>query len=329
MIGIFLRGFVVVTLTVGLLGVPHAVEAQQAGKVHQIGRLYSGSGSAPHLEAAFEQGLRDLGYVIGQNVVVERRYSGGDIKRLHELAAELVRLKVDLIFTVGDEAIDAARQATNTIPIIMIACDAVEAGLVQSLRRPGGNVTGITCISGDLAAKRLDLLRQVVPKFTLLAVLYNPGDPHAVLELRQARAASGVWGVGIRALEARVSADLQSRFQTIADERANALYVVGDSFTFANAKQIIELAEKARLPGIFAHREFADAGGLIAYGPNLADMFRRVPRYMDKVFKGANPGHLPVEQPTKFELVINMKTAKTLGLTVPPVLLLQADHLIE
>jgi ABC-type uncharacterized transport system substrate-binding protein len=323
-----LRVLVVVILAVGPIAMLHAAEAQQAGKVYQIGKLVPGS-PIPHLEAAFEQGLRDLGYVVGQHVIIQNRFAHGDVKRLHEFAADLVRIRVDVIFAGGDEAIDAARQATSTIPIVMLACDAVEAGLVKSLRRPGGNLTGITCISGDLAAKRLELLREAAPRFARLAVLYNPGDPHGVLEIRKAQVVARAWGIGIQTLEARVSTELPRRFQTMTQERADALYVVGDNFTFTHAKQIVELAEKARLPGVYAYREFADAGGLIAYGPNVADMLRRLSTYVDRILKGHNPGDLPIEQPTKFELVINMKTAKALGLTVPPVLLLRADQVIE
>ncbi|MBI4590665.1 MAG: ABC transporter substrate-binding protein [Candidatus Rokubacteria bacterium] len=324
-IEVSLRAFVVALLAAGLLGVPHVGEGQPAGKIYRIGVLHRGAGPLPHLDAAFQHGLRELGYVVGQNVVLERRSARGDVGRLHELAAELVRVKVDLILAVGDEVIDAARQATSRIPIIMIACDAVEAGLVQSLARPGGNITGITCISGDLAGKRLQLLREAVPRFTRLAVLYNPGDPHAVLEVRKAQLIAREWRVEVQALEARVSTDLQGRFRTMANQRADALYVIGDSFTVLHAKEIIELAAKARLPAIYAYRQFPDAGGLIAYGPNLVDMFRRVAMYVDKVLRGISPVELPVEQPTKFELVINMKAAKALGLAVPPALLLQAE----
>jgi putative ABC transport system substrate-binding protein len=267
--------------------------------------------------------------IVGQNVVIQNRFAHGDDKRLHEFAADLVRSKVDVIFAGGDDAIDAARQATTTIPIVMLACDAVEAGLAQSLRRPGGNLTGITCISGDLAAKRLELLRETAPRFTRLAVLYNPGDPHGVLEVRKAREVARAWGVGIQTFEARLSTELPRRFQAMAQERADALYVVGDNFTFTYAKQIVELAEKARLPGVYAYREFADAGGLMAYGPNVADMLRRLGTYVDRILKGTNPGDLPIEQPTKFELVINLKTSKALGLTIPPTLLLRADQVIE
>jgi putative ABC transport system substrate-binding protein len=308
---IAVQAFVVAILTVGLLGMPHVGEGQPSGKVYRIGLLHRGAGLLPPLDAAFQQGLRELGYVVGQNIVLERRYAHGDANRLHELAAQLVRVSVDVIFAVGDEAIDAARQATSRIPIIMVACDAVEAGLVQSLARPGGNITGITCISGDLAAKRLQLLREAVPRFTRLAVLYNPGDPHAVLEVRKVHLVAREWQVQVQALEARVSTDLQARFRAMANQRADALYVVGDSFTVLHAKEIVALAEKARLPAIYAYRQFPDAGGLIAYGPNLADMFRRVAAYVDKVLRGTSPGELPVEQPTKFELVINMKKSAT------------------
>lgn len=319
-----LRAFLLAAL-VGLLGGPDPVQAQPDGKVYRIGLLHRGAGPLPVLEAAFQHGLRDFGYVPGQNVVVERRYAGGEVSRLPELAAQLVRLRVDLIFAIGDEAIDAAKQATGTIPIIMAACDAIEAGLVQSLARPGGNITGLTCISADLAEKRLQLLRDVVPRFRRLAVLYNPGDPHAVLEVRKAQQVAREWRVEVQPLEARVSTDLQGRFRTIANWHADALYVVGDSFTVLHAKEIIQLVERARLPAIYAYRQFPDAGGLMAYGPNLVDMFRRIGVYVDKVLKGTSPAELPVEQPTKFELVINMKAAKALGLVASPALLLQAE----
>jgi putative ABC transport system substrate-binding protein len=323
-----LRISVVGILAIGALTALHAAEAQQAGKVYQIGKLVPGS-LIPHLEAAFEQGLRDRGYVVGQHVVIQNRFAHGDVKRLHEFAAELVRMKVDVIFAAGDQATDAARRATSTIPIVMLACDAVEAGLVQNLGRPGGNLTGITCISGDLAAKRLALLREAAPRFARLAVLYNPGDPHGVLEIRKAEAVARDWGVQIRTFEARVSTELPRRFQMMAQERADALYVVGDNFTLTHAKQIVELAGTARLPGVYAYREFANAGGLMAYGPSVPDMLRRLSTFIDRILKGGTPGDLPIEQPTTFELVINMKTAKALGLAVPPVLLLRANQVID
>jgi putative ABC transport system substrate-binding protein len=322
---LLLRTFAVGILAVVSLATPYAADAQQAGKAYQIGKLVPGS-PIPHLEAAFEQGLRDLGYVVGQNIAIQNRFARGDIKRLHEFAADLVRTKVDVIFAAGDEAIDAARQATSTIPVVMLACDALEAGFVPNLRRPGGNLTGITCISGDLAGKRLELLREVAPRFARLAVLYNPGDPHGILEIRKTQVVAPAWGVKGRTFEARVQTELPRRFQTIAQERADALYVVGDNFTLTHAKQIVELATTARLPGVYAYREFADAGGLIAYGPNIADMLRRLSTYIDRILKGGNPGDLPVEQPTKFDLVINVKTAKALGRTIPSSLLSRANE---
>jgi putative ABC transport system substrate-binding protein len=319
-----LRAVVVAILAFGLFAVPVG-EAQRPGKVYRIGLLHRGAGLLPALDAAFQEGLRELGYVMGQNVIVERRYARGEVHRLPELAAQLVQASVDLIFAVGDEAIDAARQSTSRTPIIMVACDAVEAGLVKSLARPDGNVTGITCISGDLAAKRLQLLREAVPGFTRLGILYNPGDPHAALEVRKARLVASEWKVEVQAFEIRFSPDVPSSFRAMASQGTDALYIVGDSFTLLHAKEIVELATKARLPAIHAYRQFPDAGGLIAYGPSLTDMFRRVAVYVDKVLKGTTPGELPIEQPTKFDLVINMKTAKSLGLTIPRALLVQAE----
>jgi putative tryptophan/tyrosine transport system substrate-binding protein len=230
-----------------------------------------------------------------------------------------------VIFAVGDEVIDAARQATRKVPIIMVACDAVEAGLVQSLARPGGNITGITCVSGELAAKRLQLLRDAVPRFSRLAVLYNPGDPHALLEVRKVQLVARAWRSDIQALEARVHTDLQGCFRAMANWHADALYVVGDTFTALHAKEIVALAESARLPAIYPYRHFADRGGLMAYGPNLTDMFRQVTVHVDKVLRGISPAELPVEQPTRYDFVINVKTAKALGLAAPPALLLQAE----
>jgi putative tryptophan/tyrosine transport system substrate-binding protein len=317
--------WVVLAAVAVLLGGPNLIHGQPTGKVFRIGLLHREAGPLPVLEAAFQNGLRDFGYVLGQNVVLERGYARGDVRQLHDLAAQLVQLRVDLIFAIGDEAIEAARRTTSTVPILMVACDAVEAGLVQSLARPGGNVTGITCISGDLAAKRFQLLRDAVPRLRRLAVLYNPGDPHALLEMRKAEQVAKERRVEVQTLEARASADLPGRFQTIADWRAGALYVVGDSFTVIHAKEIIDLAQKGRLPGIYAYRQFAEAGGLIAYGPSLIEMFRRTGMYVDKILRGASPGELPIEQPTRFELVINAKTAKMLGLMIPSTLLLQAE----
>ncbi len=325
------RGSMVALLALALLAAPLAAEAQPAGKVYRIGLLRADGPVSTWRSSyrSFLEGLRELGYVEGTNVVFEVRSAEGKYERLPRLAAELVEHGVDVFFAAGDEKILALKQATSTVPIVMTACDALEVGFISSLARPGGNITGVTCLSGELAAKRLELLREVVPRMARVAVLYHPGDPHAGLEVARVQSLAQSWSVALQSLTVHDPIELEDRFATMGREHADALYVVAQTFTWSHAKKISALAAKHRLPAIHAHREFSDAGGLMAYGPNGNEMDRRAASYVARIFKGAKPADLPVEQPTKFELVINLKTAKALGLAIPPSVLARADEVIE
>src|SRR5215471_1920391 len=308
-------------------------EAQQAGKVARLGFLLSSSAIPTTADLqkrnAFLNQLRDLGWVEGQNLIIERRFAEGHVERQPGLANELTQLKVDAIFTVGDRLIQDVKDATSSIPIVMVACDALATGLIASLARPGGNVTGVTCITADLSAKRAELLRQATPALRRLAVLYNPADPHTILEVKQTRATAEAWKISLLPLEFHDLDQLESLFALMKKERTDALLTVGDNLTIFHRVAIVQLAAKNRLPAMYGVREFTDAGGLISYGVNLPEMFRQAAFYVDKILKGAKPADLPVEQPTKFELVVNLKAAKGLGLTIPPSVLARADEVIE
>ena len=287
----------------------------------------------PHLREAFLQGLRDLGYVEGRNVVIEYRYAEGKLERLPALAAELVALKVDVIVAAGTLAALAAKQATRTLPIVFAAAaDPVTDGLVTSLARPGGNVTGLSNLAPELVGKRLELLKQAVPGVSRVAVLWQPGGLGERTEkdmLKGADVAARALGVRLQFVEARGPADFDRAFSDMTRARAGALTVLGSPMFFTERRRLVDLAAKNRLPAVYTLREFVDAGGLMSYGPNIADLFRRAATYVDKILKGAKPADLPVEQPTKFELVINLKTAKALGLTIPPSLLGRADEVVQ
>ncbi len=303
-------------------------EAQQPEKIPRIGFLAAGSdaSSAP-LTEAFRQGLRELGYVEGKSIIIEYRYAEGRLERFSGLAAELVRLKVDIIVTAGRPSIHAAKQATSTIPIVMAAAgDPVGQGLVASLARPGGNITGLTTIRGDLTGKRLELLKEAASKVSRVAVLW--GSP-AASNFKVTEAAARSLGLEVQSLEVRGPGDLEGAFRAAGKKRAHALVVLRNPVIFTALQQIAELAMKSRLPAIYDDREFVRAGGLMSYGTDNADLFRRAATYVDKILKGAKPADLPVEQPTKFELVINLKVAKALGLTIPKSILIRADEVIE
>ena len=323
-----------VVLALNLALVPIAGEAQQAAKVPRIGFLGSGSPGSP-LRESFLQGLRDRGYVEGHNVVIEHRSDGGKLERLPALAAELVALDVDVIFAGSTAATRAAKQATPTLPIVFATFpDAVGSGLVTSLARPGGNVTGLSLLTPELVAKRMELLTQAVPGVTRVAVLWHPGGYTGAERtekdiLKGAEVAARTLGVRLQFVEARDPADLDGAFSDMAKARAGALIVLGSTMLFNESKRLADLAAKNRLPTVVPFRESVEAGGLMSYGPDLADLFRRAATYVDKILKGAKPADLPVEQPTKFEFVINMKTAKALGLTIPQSVLLRADQIIE
>ena len=306
-------------------------EAQQAAKISRIG--YLGTNRSPHFQEAFRQGLRDLGYVEGRNVAVEHRDAEGKYDRLPALAAELVALKVDVLVAASTPAALAAKQATKTIPSVFTAvADPVASRIVTSLAQPGGNVTGLSVLAPELVGKCLELLTQAVPRVNRVAILWQPGavgDRTEKDTLKAADVAARALGMKPQFVEARGPENFDRAFSNMTRARADALAVLTSSMLFGERRCLVDLAAKNRLPAVYPWREAVDAGGLMAYGPDLADLYRRVATYVDKILKGAKPADLPVEQPTKFELVINMKTAKALGLTIPQSLLGRADQVIE
>jgi ABC-type uncharacterized transport system substrate-binding protein len=310
-------------------GWPFAARAQQTGKLPTIGFLGpSTAASWQPFVAAFVQRLAELGWIEGRTVAIEQRWAEGRNDRYTEIAAEFVRLKVDVIVTAGSATAET-RQATSTIPIVFaVAADPLGAGLVASLARPGGNVTGLSLQSNDLAAKRLEILRGVIPGLRRLAVLANVGYAAAALEMRDVQATARALGIEVDALEIRQAEDIAPAFAALGPE-SQALYVCIDSLVNANIRRINAAAAKRRLPTILSAREYAEADGLISYGPSYLNLFRRAADYVDKILRGAKPGDLPVEQPTKFELVLNLKTAKAIGIELPPNLLATADEVIE
>src|SRR5262245_9304926 len=310
---------------------PLSARAQQTGKLPTIG--YSGGGT-PSTDsqrvAAFVQRLHELGWAEGRNVVIEYRWPEGRNDRIAEIAVELVRIKVDVIVTTGTPGALAAQQATSVIPVVMTTvADPVGSGLVASLARPGGNVTGLSLQQADLAGKRLELLREVILALRRLAILANVSNPNAVPKTGEARAAARTLGLEVAVFEIRRVEDIAPAFEALIKDRSEALYVVGDALLTTNRIRINTLALGARLPAILPNREFAEVGGLMSYGANFPDLFRRAAEYVDKILRGAKPADLPVEQPTKFDLVINLVAAKALGLQVPPTLLARADEVIE
>jgi putative tryptophan/tyrosine transport system substrate-binding protein len=309
---------------------PLAARAQQAGKVPTIGFLGAGTPSTySQWVAAFMQRLRERGWIEGRNIAIELRWAEGQNERYTEIAAEFVRLNVDVIVTTGTAAVVAAKQATSVVPIVFTAAgDPVATGLVASLARPGGNVTGLSNQLPDLAGKRLELLRAIIPDLRRLAILTNIGSPIGALEMGEVQAAARTLGLEILPLEIRRAEDIAPAFEALKD-RADALYICPDPLMNTNRTRINILAVGARLPTMHGYREYVEAGGLMSYGSNMPDLFRRAADFVDKILRGAQPGDIPVEQPTKFDLVINLTTAKTLGLTIPESLLLRADEVIE
>ena len=316
-------------VALGILAAPLAPAAQQPTKVPRIGFLAWGSPPpADRYGESFRQGLRDLGYVEGQNIVVEYRWAEGRSDRAADLAAELVRLKVDVIVAFATPAILAAQNATKTTPIVMgVAADPVGTGFVANLARPGGNITGLSLMSPDLAGKRLELLREVLPGIARVAFLASGRSPAGRLFVQETQVAAQKLGVQIQPVVVGGPEEFESAFAAMRRERAGAL-IVQPLFT-EHRQRIVALAARHRLPIISDSREFADAGGLMSYGPNLREIYRRAATYVDKILKGAKPADLPVEQPTRFEMVINLKTAKALGLTIPPSVLVRADQVIQ
>jgi len=318
----------VLALTFTLVAAPCAAEAQSR-EVPRIGVLSNFAAPDPQV-IALKEGLRELGWVEGQNVELDCRYANGRLGQVANLVAELVRLKVDIIVTGGEQGIRAAWDATHTIPIVMAnSGDPVGTGLIASLARPGGNITGLSLLLPELGGKRLALLREAVPKVSHVAVLWNPTNAAKPLEWKSAQAAAAALGVRVTSVEVRESDDFPPSFAAIGKARADALMPLTEPLTRTHRRQIGDFAVKNRLPTMAEARDFADAGGLMTYGPSLLDLWRRAATYVDKILKGAKPADLPVEQPTKFELVVNLQTATAIGLTIPQSFLIRADEVIR
>ncbi len=326
----------IVILALGILVAPLAGNAQQPAKVPRVGYLSMQSRSDPtstRLYEAFQQGLREHGYIEGQTIAMELRFAEGRLERLPDLAAELVRLKVDLIIAHTTPAARAAKRATATIPIVFIPlADPIASGLVASLARPGGNITGPSFLGAELVPKRLELLKEAVPGMTRVGILSHPGVPSEStlrIMLEEAEAAARVLGVRLQRLEVQGPNDFDRAFAAMSRERASGLIVLPSQMFLSERRRIVDLAGKNRLPAIYYFREFAEAGGLMSYGPNYPELVRRTATYVAKILKGAKPADLPVEQPTRFDLVINLKAVKALGLTIPPSILVRADQVIQ
>jgi putative tryptophan/tyrosine transport system substrate-binding protein len=324
---------VLVTFALSLLATPLTAEAQQAMKVHRIGWLSPGfprPDRDPPVDA-FRQGLRELGYVEGQNLIIEYRGAEGKDERLPDLAAELVGLQVEVIVAVGPTATRAAQHATHTIPTVMTGtADPVGAGFVASLARPGGNITGLSLMMTELPGKRLELLKETVPQSTRVAVLANPAFPFYKLYVNNLTVAAQALGLYLHVAEVHSADELAPAFAALSREGADALVVLSDPALMDNLLgRVADLAATHRLPAMYNWKMYAEAGGLMSYGPSLPDSHRRAATYVDKILKGANPADLPVEQPTKFELIINLKAAKAIGLTIPPTILFQANEVIK
>jgi ABC-type uncharacterized transport system substrate-binding protein len=312
-------------------GWPLAAPAQQQAKVPHIGFLGNSTAALEaDLVGPFRDGLRDLGYEEGRNIVIEYRWAEGKYDRFPALIAELIALKVDVIVTAGTPAALAVKTATTSIPLVMVAVgDPVGTGLVASFARPGGNNTGLTSLAPELEGKRLELLREVVPKLSYIAVLWNPANAYMVTTEKEVQAAAKVLHMKVLSLGVRTPEELDTALATVLKEQPGALNVLADRLFLHNRARIVDFAAQHLLPGVHAYRELVVAGGLMSYGPSYADMHRRAAIYVDKILKGAKPADLPVQAPTKFELVINLKTAKALGLAVPPTLVALADEVIE
>jgi len=319
----------VLTICTLLFALCFSAGAQQATKIPRIGFL-SPTSDDSRVEA-FRQGLRELGYNEGQNIAIEYRWADGKFERLPELAAELVRLKVDIVVAVLTQASLAVKNATRTIPIVMIGvADPVSSDLVASLARPGANITGTSSMTAEIVGKHLELLKETFPKISRVAVLWNPANPiFQAIQLRETEDAARALGVRLQLVEARGTDEIDRAFETVARERTRAVLILNDPVFTAHRKRMADLSAKHRLPAVSGTLEYTEAGGLMAYGPSFPDMHRRAATYVDKILKGAKPADLPIERPTKFELVINLKTAKQIGLTIPPNVLARADKVIK
>jgi putative ABC transport system substrate-binding protein len=307
---------------------PLVALAQEPKPVPRVGVLTLGPGNSP-IDEAFRQGLGDFGYVVGQNILLENRFAAGKADRLDQFAAELVAAKVDVILSSGSEATTAVRRQTNAIPIVMTSSNPVGLGFVASLARPGGNITGLSVFAPETSSKRLELLKNLLPRITKVALFWNPNDPSAKFSLTETQSAAKVMSVELQILETREVADFDGAFQAAAKASAAAVILLPAPVMSRNATRIAELALQSRLPTLFPSGDAVEAGGLLSYGPNLLAIYRRAAYYVDRILKGAKPADLPVEQPTKFELAVNLNTAKALGLDVPPQLLALADEVIE
>ena len=328
-----LRLAITVGLVAALAFMPGGAQAQQAKRAVHIGFLSPSSISDPRTRTfveAFRQGLRELGWVEGQNLTIEYRWAEEKTERLPDLARDLARLKVDVVVASTSPAVQAAKHATATIPIVMTnAGDAVATGFVANIARPEANITGLSMMGGELVSKQLQILKDVVPNLSRVALLWNPTNSSNAPQLLHAQEAARILGVRLQPLEIRGPGEIEGAFAAMTKERAGAVMVLLDSMLVANRARIAELTTKSRLPGIYGLTDYAKAGGLMAYGPNVADMHRQAATYVDKILKGRRPTDLPVEQPTKFELIINLSAAKALGLTIPPLILTRADQVIE
>ena len=319
-----------VTLALGILLAPLAAGGQQAGKVYRVGFLWDSPTVFPDAIEAFRQGLRDLGYMEGRNIAIEYRWAEGKPERMRELAEELVRLKVDVIMAPSSIYTGAAKRATSTIPIIFMShADPLGSGHVANLARPGGNITGLSIMMTETNVKGLELLKEAVPGLSRVAVIWDPATPSHGPGLKAVEVAGPALGLRIQPVAVRSAVEYDSAFSAISRERAGAILVLSTPIFIAGAKRLAELAITHKLPSMFGPRHHVEAGGLMSYSPDRVDLYRRGAIYVDKILKGAKPADLPVEQPTKFELVINLKTAKALGLTIPPSVLFRADKLIE
>jgi putative ABC transport system substrate-binding protein len=318
------------TLALSLLTGPLPAEAQQAGKAYRIGYLSPAfSSGTPARTEAFRQGLRELGYIEGQNIVIEYRFAQRKLNRLPDLAAELVRLKLDVIFAFSAPAVRALKKATTTLPIVTVSGDPVRAGFVASLARPGGNITGLANLTPELVGKRLELLKEVIPQVSRVAILWNSVESSAGLRMRETQSAAASLGIELQPLEVKGLKNLEDAFSAMKKERADALVPLRSVLVMKQLQRIVELAAENRLPAMYDSRRFTQAGGLMSYGTLIADLDRSAAKYVDKILKGAKPADLPVELPTKFELIINLKTAKQLGITIPPNVLYQATKVIK
>jgi len=325
------KNFVLLALGSMLFALCFSVEAQQPGRAHRIAFLGGSSASAyASFVEAFQQQLRDLGYIEGKSSVIEYRYGDGKLARLPELAAELVHLGVDVIVVSGAQAISQVKSATRTIPVVMTTIeDPVAMGIVDSLARPGGNITGLTNLAPELSGKRLELLQEAFPKASRIAVMWPPDATGAIVTFKETEAAARSLGVPLQALEVRSPKDFDNAFRAAKAERAGALIVLQSALTNAHRKLIMDLALKNRLPTMCTQKEYIEAGGLMSYGVDTRDLYRRAAVYVDKILKGTKPADLPVEQPKKFEFIINLKTAKQIGVTIPPNVLARADKVIK